>query len=304
MARIEIDPGPAQRSIAKADIQEMILRRPRRMKLAVEWRQALHEPQDVGRDWSMVLPFCETYQNAFEAMCFVPCNPLRRVKNDRCQTFFRDATDDDLEDVRRWLVLVGAHVGLRDCLALSFALDYECEDGDPEKPQTPMGRLRARAKTYGGEPTPDTYPAADALVAECTAFMDRMTCYRCATCVVGMPPSKPGRTYDLTRYLAEGISRRVGLPDRTEGVRTARERPSVRTLPLEKKLAALEGTIAVDSDAVRDENVLLIEDLYQSGVSMNYVGMLLVEAGARRVLGLACEKTCTNDDNVSRRARR
>lgn len=49
------------------------------------------------------------------------------------------------------------------------------------------------------------------------------------------------------------------------------------------------------------EVVLLVDDLYQSGVSMNYVAMLLLEAGAKKVFGLSCEKTCSNDDNVSRR---
>jgi len=33
--------------------------------------------------------------------------------------------------------------------------------------------------------------------------------------------------------------------------------------------------------------VLLLDDLYQSGVSMNYGGLLLVEAGASKVFGLS-----------------
>ena len=45
--------------------------------------------------------------------------------------------------------------------------------------------------------------------------------------------------------------------------------------------------------------VLLVDDLYQSGVSTNYVAMLMLEAGAKEVFGLACEKTCRNDDNVA-----
>ncbi|HEV7516029.1 MAG TPA: hypothetical protein VGR07_06990 [Thermoanaerobaculia bacterium] len=44
----------------------------------------------------------------------------------------------------------------------------------------------------------------------------------------------------------------------------------------------------------------MVDDLYQSGISMNYVAMELLAGGARAVLGLACEKTCSNDDNVSR----
>ena len=32
---------------------------------------------------------------------------------------------------------------------------------------------------------------------------------------------------------------------------------------------------------------------------MNYVAMLLLEQGAKKVYGLACEKTCRNHDNIS-----
>ena len=70
---------------------------------------------------------------------------------------------------------------------------------------------------------------------------------------------------------------------------------------LEDKLEALEGTIEVDPEPFKDKVVLLVDDLYQSGVSMNYVAMLLLEAGAKKVYGLACEKTCSNDDNISRK---
>ncbi len=42
----------------------------------------------------------------------------------------------------------------------------------------------------------------------------------------------------------------------------------------------------------------LVDDLYQSGISMNFVAMKLQEAGATHVLGLAAEKTCRNDANA------
>lgn len=44
--------------------------------------------------------------------------------------------------------------------------------------------------------------------------------------------------------------------------------------------------------------ILLVDDLYQSGISMNYVAMLLRAHGAAAVYGLALEKTCRNDDNM------
>ena len=54
----------------------------------------------------------------------------------------------------------------------------------------------------------------------------------------------------------------------------------------------------MDAEAVRGRTVLLVDDLYQSGTSMNYVALMLLDAGAHTVLGLACEKTCRNDDNI------
>ena len=40
---------------------------------------------------------------------------------------------------------------------------------------------------------------------------------------------------------------------------------------------------------------------FTSKGTAGYVAMLLLEAGAKKVFGLSCEKTCSNDDNVSRR---
>jgi predicted amidophosphoribosyltransferase len=60
----------------------------------------------------------------------------------------------------------------------------------------------------------------------------------------------------------------------------------------------LDGTIKVDHELYKGKTVLLVDDLYQSGVSINYAAMLLLDAGAKKIFGLSCEKTCSNDDNV------
>ena len=72
-------------------------------------------------------------------------------------------------------------------------------------------------------------------------------------------------------------------------------------MPLGEKLDTLLGSIEVDADVFAKKHVLLIDDLYQSGISMNYCALLLLKAGASKIFGLACEKTCRNDDNVGGR---
>lgn len=119
-----------------------------------------------------------------------------------------------------------------------------------------------------------------------------------------MPPSDPDKSFDLPAYLVQGIARGWGRADLSDTVRTKAKRPSLKNTEILFKLQKLEGTIEIDPKAFKDKVVLLVDDLYQAGVSMNYTAMLLLEAGARKVFGLACEKTCRNDDNVSEREKK
>ena len=116
-----------------------------------------------------------------------------------------------------------------------------------------------------------------------------------------MPPSNPTKQYSLPRTLAAYVSGLWSRPDHTAHVQTAKPRPAAKELGHADKLDALIGTIIVDEDVFTGRTVLLIDDLYQSGVTMNYCALMLLRAGAARVYGLACEKTCRNDDNVPRR---
>ncbi len=301
MVRITVDFGPLQEPITKKRIEQMLTLRPRRMKLSREWPDALHEPPSDDKDWSLVLPFCETLKNAFTS-CPVEHIGLRASKEGgRCYTFFSDAKENKstLKEVRKWLEAVGQFVALRDCLALSFVLDYDRTDGNPNNPQTTVGALRTRAKPYDAKPTDDTYKAADKLVSSCVAFIRTLSCYGSADAVVAMPPSRPDKPFDLPTYLAGGVAQALGLADCSEAVSTLKARPPLKDTALAAKLEALAGSVRVKPGSIKGKTVLLIDDLYQSGVSMNYVGMLLLEGGAKKVFGLACEKTCRNDDNLS-----
>jgi len=181
---------------------------------------------------------------------------------------------------------------------MSFALDYEREGGDPTRPQTTVGSLRSCAKTYGSAPTAANLTAAADLARACLDFLGTVTCYELVDCVIGMPPSNPETPYNLAAGLASEVAQAWQREDLSGAVATTRKRPGAKELPLAKKLEALQGTLRVDAEAVRDRVILLIDDLYQSGVSMNYVAMELLAAGATTVFGLACEKTCRNDDNL------
>ena len=290
---------PIQDDFDECDVRDLSVGR---RQLRTEWPDVVHEPHGDGRDWVLILPFQNTYRNAFQTMCDTPA--LAHVAaNGKLCLYLKgiDPNEGPPQEALNWIRTVGRHVAMRDMLALSFALDYEREGGNPSQPQTEIGALRSRAKPYGGQRvTASTAAAADQLAQRCLAFLQEMTCYKSADCVVAMPPSNPTRQYNLPHHLAAKIATSTGLEDLTSHVRTIKARDSIKAVPAASKLDALLGTIEVDPDIFPGRQVLLVDDLYQSGISMNYCALLLRNAGASKIFGLACEKTCRNDDNLGR----
>lgn len=204
-----------------------------------------------------------------------------------------------MEDVNRWLSIIGEYVAIRDCLAISYAIDYDRFEGIPQNDRTEIGDLRKRAKPHNSEVTQDHHDAADLLALKCIDFLKVMTCYDSFDAIVAMPPSHPDKLFDLPSYISTKISNEVKKEDCTYAVKTIHTREQMKNLSLVDKLGKLEGTIEIQDGIFEGRTILLLDDIYQSGVSMNYVGMLLLNAGANKIFGLACEKTCRNDDNVS-----
>ncbi len=226
-------------------------------------------------------------------------------KNRRCIIFLNDSQDDEesVEKAKEWVKAVGDHVAIRDCLSVSFALDYRMEGGDPQKSKTVVGDLCRKAKPYEGNPNYDR-DAARKLAKVCLEFLQKVNCYDSANCVVAMPPSRPSKPFDLPRYLAGKVAAEFKKEDLRDAVKTRKARGQLKATPVDEKLNQLKGTIEIDGNALKGKSVLIIDDLYQSGASVNYLGMLLLEAGAKTVLSLACEKTVGNFDNVTSRGGR
>ena len=289
---------PHQEDFTEDDIRKMDMSR---RQLRTEWKKVIYAPEKPEDNWKLLLPFANTYKNAFETMCD-GINAYPYHKGGGRLTIFLNGTEGDEEapkEAVEWVAKVGDPVAMKDYLAISFALDYDREGGSPQKPQTKIGALRGQAKPYGGAAaTLQTKGAADQLVEHCVEFLNTMTCYESADCIVAMPPSDPTKPFNLPRYLAKKIAKEWGREDLSKHV-TGAPRNSIKGVSRDQKLDTLLGTIKVEEEVFTDRKVLLLDDLYQSGVSMNYCGLLLLQAGAKKIFGLACEKTCRNDDNVS-----
>ena len=285
-----------QNGFSEDDIIEM-LGHVRRRQLTEEW-DFISLPRSEGQDYALHLPF-DPFKVAFkEVFNAIDHIPWGENKNNTFYTYLKDVEKRDIEKIEKYYSSIIGCIAIKDCLPISFAIDFDRENGDPEQEQTRIGKIRRKAKPYGSEVVNNEhYRAADELAEKTIEFIRRVIFYNNLDAIIGMPPSNPDKEYTLTHYLAKKITGKIDFEDLSSLVNKDYRTPGAKSLPVDQKLDAIKGSITV-SKKVLHRKILLLDDLYQSGITMNYVAMLLLEKGAQKVYGLACEKTCTNDDNT------
>ncbi len=194
-------------------------------------------------------------------------------------------TEDEYTEFENFVSLYKDIVFLRDNLDLSISLSMNYD----ENGHTKIGELEYQAKFC------DNKAAESELVEKCKEWIQRLPFYKYADHICAMPPSKPAEE-DLPKRIVNSlidfdftdISKKVFWRSKTRSIKNAKD--------VEEKLEILEEsnlTIAGDLD-IRGKTIILFDDLYMSGVSMQYVAMKLKEAGASRVLGLSIVKSRSN----------
>lgn len=77
------------------------------------------------------------------------------------------------------------------------------------------------------------------------------------------------------------------------------DKPSLKELKVNEKLATLEQVgLDINVEDIEGKNMILIDDLYQSGSTMQFVAMKLKEAGASKVYGISLVKSRRDTDNL------
>jgi predicted amidophosphoribosyltransferase len=96
--------------------------------------------------------------------------------------------------------------------------------------------------------------------------------------VVPVPPSKPRAVQPLFQ-IANEMGRILHLPVDTTSVRKTKATPELKNVNHAERLALLVGAHAVDGSALAGQRILLFDDLYQSGATLNAIGRVLKEVG-------------------------
>jgi hypothetical protein len=264
-------------------------------RLTLKWFQLEQKP---GQDLCLKIPVCDIYHpvidRAFPGLKHIGWRPDSKGT---CYTFFKDCSRAQQASLEEFLGL------LKDLLLLTpsthlkphfqgelveaYALDFNFQPDVQPLAYTAAGDLEHRAKDLRD-------PAAiEALAQRLAAAIRRHPTLARADFIAAMPP-RPSSRFHLPVVLVERIG---ALLNRLVGLRlTKAEHPKLRDLPFPEKLRVLNGAFALE-ESVQDKTVLVIDDLYQSGVTAWSLARFLKAQGAREVYALACVKSWRDTDN-------
>lgn len=113
-------------------------------------------------------------------------------------------------------------------------------------------------------------------------------------CIVPVPPSHQ-RTLQPVIVLAEGIGAALGIPV-LSCVKTTRSTSQLKNVSdPEERRKHVDGLYQVDAAQTRGRNILLFDDLFRSGTTMNAIAAELLGPGkAATVRALTITKTRSN----------
>jgi hypothetical protein len=191
-------------------------------------------------------------------------------------------SNEDYESCKSFVEEYNQIVFLRDTLDLSLALSMNIQD---EESRTQIGELEYQAKFKDNE------GAENCLVELVQEWLKKLPFYNTADAICAMPCSKPERA-GLPRRIVDRIE---GYENISSALKWKKKDKSIKELgTVEEKLAALqEFELEITSD-LKGKNVILLDDLYMSGISMQFVAMKLKEAGVDRVFGISIVKSRSN----------
>jgi len=160
------------------------------------------------------------------------------------------------------------------------------EFGHPEfdTQRSPLGELVYRLK-YKGDKS-----AIPLIVGSVASFLQSRAI--AAEVIVPIPPSKLQRPYQPVIEIASELSKALKIVLDTTSLTKKKATPQMKDIgDFSERIAALETAFTVGM-ALEGKDVLLIDDLFQSGATMNVVAQTLKEQGhAKAVCAIALTRT-------------
>ncbi|MFH1594254.1 MAG: ComF family protein [Candidatus Omnitrophota bacterium] len=119
--------------------------------------------------------------------------------------------------------------------------------------------------------------------------------------VPSYPTKKRERTYNHAEVLARSLSKRLLIPIDAKNLKKLKWSQSQSELGREKRLKNVSGTfLVVDKNRFIRQNVLLIDDVYTTGATIDECARTLVNAKAKNVFSLTLARGMLNSSSLKK----
>lgn len=205
-------------------------------------------------------------------------------------------------ELERFLYAMKGTVTISDDADESHALDFhriphpEIEPGIPNWHHTPTGELVESAKSY--DLASGHQSVGMKLANKYLEWIQSHPRYKKARMVVSPPPSNPSKTFDLPSLVSKQLAQQLGLKIVSCTVNGEVVPQKSLRGDREAKLRNLQDKYYI-ADDLTDQVVLLIDDIYETGTTVNELVRACRVAGASRVLGLTATKTALEARGLS-----
>lgn len=172
-------------------------------------------------------------------------------------------------------------VFLRDCLDLSVSLSMYDIPNDGGR--TELGEAECQVKYYnqGGE-------YLQKLINKTQYWLEKLPYFKLADYVCCVPTEHPVMSQILRQlhgFDFEDISQNVYWGNKNDEIKNKETREKIALLN--------QFDLRIDAN-VKGKTVLLLDDMYQSGLTLQFIAMKMKQAGADRVFGMTLVKSLSN----------
>lgn len=231
----------------------------------------------------------ESAKKVFESQTGLELRSSQKYKN-----YWRFLDQKEIEIAEEWEKNQGSLIYLRDCLSLSVAIDKNFTDNTSGQ-YTTMGLLEHNGKHNKDQKT------VNQLADRVSQIVQYLPYYKDANLICSVPP-RPDKDFDLPSSVTSLVSGKIGKQDVTDGFLFGGQKTSIKTSTLDEKWNVWERAQVSFQNSpasnVNDKTVILIDDKYQSGITIQYIAMKLQQAGAYEIYGLSFVKTLRDTANV------
>ena len=154
--------------------------------------------------------------------------------------------------------------------------------------RTPIGELLYRLKSGS-----DTSVIPE-LVENAAHFLNQWQ--PPVSALVPVPPSNPNRAVQPVVLVGKPLAERLGLEWVPDAITKVKATPQLKNIAdLDERVALLTGAFSTDQEKLKGKAVLLFDDLYRSGATMNSVAEALYDqAQVSAVYALTLTRTRVN----------